>query len=113
MQRALWSASAALLCAGCVSGAQPEAASQAQTPSQPTSNFASVGFDVATGDADRFTQSVLDIASDCAPITLDEDDVVCLRQKDNGGQIWIGLRKVGEAFEFVTANRRRSNTGSR
>lgn len=72
--------------------------------SQPTSNFASVGFDVATGDADRFTQSVIDLAAGCAPIALDEDDVVCLRQKDNGGQIWIGFRKTGEAYEFITAN---------
>ena len=76
----------------------------AQPQTQPTSNFASVGFDVATGDADRFTQSVIDLAAGCTPITLDEDDVVCLRQKDNGGQIWIGFRKTGEAYEFITAN---------
>ena len=58
----------------------------AQTAPQ-TSNFASVGFDVAVGDHDAFQGSVLDLAKDCAPIRLDKDDVVCLKQKDNGGQM--------------------------
>lgn len=101
-------ASAALLCAGCAGLSPPQAQGAAPPPptqtAQPTSNFASVGFDVATGDADIFTQSVLDLAADCPPIRLDEDDLVCLREKDNGGQIWIGLRQVGSAYEFVTAN---------
>ena len=69
-----------------------------------TSNFASVGFDVAVGDHEAFQTSILDLAKDCAPIRLDEDDFVCLREKANGGQIWIGLRKTGGAYEFITAN---------
>ena len=85
------------LAAGLLAGA---AAAQTQT----TSNFASVGFDVATGDEAAFAQSVIALAEDCDLIPLDEDDSVCLRQNKAGGQIWIGLRKVGGAQEFITAN---------
>ncbi|MEM7703156.1 MAG: hypothetical protein AAF251_14550 [Pseudomonadota bacterium] len=79
-------------------------ASATAAQDQATSNFASVGFDVATGDEAAFAQSVIALAQDCDLIPLDEDDTVCLRQKDNGGQIWIGLRNVGGVNEFVTAN---------
>ena len=88
---------ASLAALSCAVGAAAQTAPQ-------TSNFASVGFDVATGDHDAFQGSVLDLAKDCTPIRLDKDDVVCLRQKDNGGQIWIGLRRTGETYEFITAN---------
>ncbi|NQX95095.1 MAG: hypothetical protein HRT64_09295 [Erythrobacter sp.] len=70
----------------------------------PTSNFHAVGFDVDVGDDDAFAQSVTALAQDCDAIALDEDDAVCLREKDNGGQIWIGLRKTKDGFEFATAN---------
>ncbi|MEO0420616.1 MAG: hypothetical protein AAF249_17295 [Pseudomonadota bacterium] len=79
-------------------------ASVAAAQTQTTSNFASVGFDVATGDEAAFAQSVIALAEDCDLIPLDEDDSVCLRQNETGGQIWIGLRDVGKAQEFVTAN---------
>jgi hypothetical protein len=88
---------AALLCAGSAAGAL------AQKPPA-TSNFASVGFDVATSDHDAFQAAMLDLATGCAPFRLDEDNIVCLREKDNGGQVWIGLRQVGRTYEFVTAN---------
>ncbi len=73
-------------------------------PTQQTSNFASVGFDVETSNHDAFQASILELATDCAPFQLDEDDLVCLREKANGGQVWIGLRQVGETYEFITAN---------
>jgi len=79
-------------------------ASVAAAQTQTTSNFASVGFDVATGDEAAFAQSVIALAGDCDLIPLDEDDSVCLRQNETGGQIWISLRNVGKAHEFVTAN---------
>ncbi|MEL7518725.1 MAG: hypothetical protein AAFN48_07215, partial [Pseudomonadota bacterium] len=79
-------------------------ASVAAAQTQTTSNFASVGFDVATGDEAAFAQSVIALAGDCDLIPLDEDDSVCLRQNETGGQIWISLRNVGKAHEFVAAN---------
>ncbi|MEM6494652.1 MAG: hypothetical protein AAF650_09765 [Pseudomonadota bacterium] len=94
MRKASWRLAAALALIGWTSAAHAQA----------TSNFSSVGFDVETGDKEAFARSILAYAEDCEPIALDEDDTVCLREKDNGGQIWIGLRRVDGAPQFVTAN---------
>ena len=80
--------------------AQEETASQRPA----TSNFHAVGFDVSTGSDDGFAQSINDLIRTCKPIVLDAENRVCLRQKDNGGQIWIGLREKPGEIQFVTAN---------
>jgi hypothetical protein len=86
-----------------LSGAAATAGAQPQEPAT-TSNFHAVGFDVDTKDDAAFTRSVVQLTQDCALIRLDDDDLVCLRQTDKGGQIWIGLREAGDTYEFVTAN---------
>jgi len=70
----------------------------------PTSNFHAVGFDVDVTDSDAFERSVLKLTDDCEIIRIDNDDVVCRQQKDNGGQIWIALRVTDGVTKYITAN---------
>ncbi|MDJ0978956.1 MAG: hypothetical protein QNI87_10505 [Erythrobacter sp.] len=92
-----------LILRAAVAGALAGAAGASAQP-QATSNFHSVGIDVDPNDEEAFTRSILGLTKDCALIELDEDDLVCRRETDKGGQIWIGLRKKGGAHEVVTAN---------
>ncbi|MEM7687404.1 MAG: hypothetical protein AAF291_00150 [Pseudomonadota bacterium] len=102
MRQALLLASALLISVSPAGAQEAEPADALR--SGPTSNFHAVGFDVDTGDYDAFRSSILKLTKTCRIIKLDEANAVCFQQKDNGGQIWIGLREAGEGYDFITAN---------
>ena len=91
-----------LALAACLTAAGQSAHAQEEAPA--TSNFHSVGFDITTRDAEAYKRSILSYAETCEVIDLDEDNVICRVENDNGGQRWIGLREANETFQYVTAN---------
>ena len=83
-----------------LAAAVPSAAS-----AQTTSNFGMVGFDLDLKDEQSFARSITKIAESCEEFDrLDADDVLCMVQDRNGGQIWIGLRETQGSLKFVAAN---------
>ncbi|MEM6828277.1 MAG: hypothetical protein AAF553_10070, partial [Pseudomonadota bacterium] len=78
--------------AACLTAAGQSAHAQEEAPA--TSNFHSVGFDINTRDAEAYKRSILSYAETCEVIDLDEDNVICRVENDNGGQLWIGLREA-------------------
>ncbi|MEO0906750.1 MAG: hypothetical protein AAFY07_04405 [Pseudomonadota bacterium] len=68
------------------------------------SNFSSVGFEVETSSEKDFLASIMTYINECEPVSLDEDDLVCVARNSTGGELRIGLRQSGETATFITAN---------
>ncbi len=71
---------------------------------QETTNFSMVGFDVDLSDADKYHAAISDVVANCDVIELEGDNIACMQQKDNGGQVWVGLRVDDGQSTIVTAN---------
>lgn len=71
---------------------------------QETTNFSMVGFDVDLSDAAKYHSAISDVMANCDMIELEGANIACMQQKDNGGQVWVGLRLDNGQSTIVTAN---------
>ncbi|MEL7189162.1 MAG: hypothetical protein AAGK17_06380 [Pseudomonadota bacterium] len=71
---------------------------------QETTNFSMVGFDVDLTNADSYHASISEVIAQCELFELDSENSACMQQKDNGGQVWVGLRMDKGEATIVTAN---------
>ncbi|KWV91005.1 hypothetical protein [Erythrobacter sp. YT30] len=76
----------------------------APVSAQSTTNFSMIGFDVDLSDADSYHAAISDVVANCEMHELDGGNAACVQQKDNGGQVWVGLRIDGDDATIITAN---------